>query len=211
MTEDRFEQSLREAGREYHLPPQTPREEMWVAIEAARRRRGVRRIVRLPVAWRWGLGLAATLLLGIVIGRWMSPRTGQIGVTPPGPAGPAAPDEAYGVAAAQFLSRTETLLAGFRVDARRGPLDSQFVTQARDLLSFTRLLLDSPAGHDPRLKPLLEDLELILVQIASLSGGRTAQDVELINQGIDQRSVLTRLRTALPSGPVAAARAQGVL
>jgi hypothetical protein len=39
---------------------------------------------------------------------------------------------------------------------------------ARDLLTTTRLLLDSPAGADPARRELLETLELVLVQIARL-------------------------------------------
>jgi len=57
---------------------------------------------------------------------------------------------------------------------------------------------------------LLEDLELVLAQIAQLpsSGGR--EDLQSINQGLDQRSVLLRLRTANPAGP-GPVRTQGAL
>ncbi len=211
MNDDRFEDRLREAARDYHRPPETPREEMWAAIEAERRRRqAVPRVVILRPAWRWGLGMAAVLLVGIAIGRWMRPTPG----TPPLSASPTARagnDVAYRLAAAQYLGRTETLLAGFRADARAGQLDPQFTRQARDLLTSTRLLLDSPAGRDPWLKPLLEDLELVLAQIALLPATRDSQDLELITQGIDQRSVLTRLRNAIPSGLAATPRTQGAL
>src|SRR5438034_1004688 len=83
-------------------------------------------------------------------------------------------------------------------------------SSARDLLATTRLMLDSPAGKDARLKGLLEDLELVLAQIAQLPASADREDVQSINQGLDQRSVLLRLRTANPAGtgPV---RTQGVL
>jgi hypothetical protein len=117
------------------------------------------------------------------------------------PAVPAAPsDLAYRVAAAQYLSRTEALLTGFRTGARTA-IDAQFTAQARDLLTTTRLMLDSPASQDPRLKTLLDDLELVLAQIAQLRLGGDAEGVRLINQGLEQRSVLLRLRTAIPAGP----------
>jgi hypothetical protein len=210
MNDDRFDEMVREAGREYHRPPQTPREEMWAAIEAERRRRRTTpRVIVMRPAWRWGIGMAAVLLIGIAIGRGLGPKA------------PASPVDsvvtqssggvAYRLAAAQYLGRTEALLAGFRSDAPTGVLDQQFVAQARDLLSSTRLLLDSPAGNDPQLKPLLEDLELVLAQIALLPAGRDKRDVELIIQGIDQKSVLTRLRTAIPAGPAALHRAQGAI
>ena len=36
MTDDRFERALDELRRSYNRPPETPRDEMWAAIEAAR-------------------------------------------------------------------------------------------------------------------------------------------------------------------------------
>lgn len=212
MNDDRFEEVLREAARDYHRPPETPRDEMWAAIEAERRqRRAAPRVITLRPAWRWGLGMAAVLLVGIAIGRSFPPNRGTVPVSPTGTATRSGDDVAYRLAAAQYLGRTETLLAGFRADAPKGQIDQLFISQARDLLAFTRLLLDSPAGNDPQLKPLLEDLELVLAQIAFLHGPLSKQDLELITQGIDQRNVLTRLRTAIPSGPNAAPRTQGAI
>ena len=210
MSDDRFEDLLHEAARDYHRPPETPREELWAQIEAERqRRRAAPRVVVLRPAWRWGLGMAAVLLLGIAIGRWIRLPQQTDALAPSAPRG-ARSDLAYRLAAAQYLTRTETLLTGFRADARAGQLDALFVAQARELLSSTRLLLDSPAGRDARLKPLLEDLELVLAQIALLPAVRDSADVELITQGMDQSSVLTRLRTANPAGP-GPTSAQGAL
>jgi hypothetical protein len=185
---------------------------MWAVIEARRRQRraGPRIAVRHP-AWRWGLGLAAVLLVGIAIGRGLQPRPAL--PNSPTTAALTGSDVAYRLAAAQYLGRAEALLAGFRSDAPKGQVDQLFIGQARELLMSTRLLLDSPAGRDPQLKSLLEDLELVLAQIALLHATRDKQDLELILQGIDQRSVLTRLRGATPSGPLAEPRprTQGVI
>lgn len=211
MNDDRFEEHINEAVRNYHRPPETPRDEMWAAIEAERvRRRTAPRVVVLRPVWRWGIGMAAVLVLGIAIGRRLQPtadrtQTSSTAATRPGDG------LAYQLAAAQVLTRAEIVLTSFRADARTGGRpDSQFLDQARDLLGSTRLLLDSPAGQDPRLKPLLEDLEVILAQIAVLSASRDTADVEIINQGIDQRSVLTRLQTANPAG-LAPGHAQGAI
>lgn len=213
MNDDRFEERMREAARDYHRPPDTPREEMWTAIAAGRRRRAAPRIFVLQPAWRWGLGMAAVLLLGIAIGRTLGPRTTSVSSAPaPDTVPHGGSDVAYSVAAVQYLNSTETLLTGFRADARAGRVDTLFVDQAHELLTSTRLLLQSPAGQDPHLKPLLEDLELVLAQIARLPGrGRDTLDVDLITQGMDQQSVLTRLRTAIPAGPASAPRTQGAL
>jgi len=202
--EDKIDEQLRQAAQDYHRPPATPRDEMWAAIV---RRRAEPKVIPLRPWLRWGLGIAAVLALGIGIGRWSipvadpAPRTVAVG-------GDTArqPSVAYQVAATQYLSRTEALLTGFRADG----MDPQLVTSARELLETTRLMLDSPAAEDPRLRALLEDLELVLAQIAQLPQGRGAEEMNLITQGLEQRGVMPRLRTAIPAGQ-AAAPAQGAL
>ena len=209
MTEDRFERLLREAAQDYHRPPETPREELWRRIAALREARRRRRMIITSPWLRWGIGIAAVLALGVGIGRWTahSPRAGQPAVAAAGGGNTAL---AYRVAAAQYLTRTEALLTGFRSEARSGMPDAQFARQARDLLGTTRLMLDSPAAQDARLKDLLEDLELVLAQIAQLPASSDRDDVQSINQGLEQRSVLLRLRTANPAGP-GPVRTQGAL
>jgi hypothetical protein len=210
MTDDRFEERLRQAAQDYHRPPATPREELWRRITTARAERRRRVIVFRP-ALRWGVGIAAVLALGVAIGRW-SARGDESSSSPAVAAGTdQGPTLAYRVAAAQYLTRTEALLTGFRAESRSPSVPAaRFSTQARDLLTTTRLMLDSPAGKDGRLKGLLEDLELVLAQIAQLPSGGDREDVQSINQGLDQRSVLLRLRTANPAGP-GPVRTQGAL
>ncbi|MGH7568181.1 MAG: hypothetical protein ACREL9_04290 [Gemmatimonadales bacterium] len=217
MMDDRFDDQLREAAQDYHRPPATPREELWARIEAARTaRREMKPVVVLRPWLRWGLGIAAILVLGIGIGRWTAgPGRGR-GVPPvaqsEGRDRGDASSVAYRVAATQYLSRTEAFLTDFRTRARvgAGRPDGRFAASARDLLTLTRLMLDSPAADDARLRALLEDLELVLVQIARLTDGGTAEEVDLITQGLEHRGVLTKLRTAIPAGP-APASAQGEL
>jgi hypothetical protein len=210
MTDDRFDERLRQAAQDYHRPPATPREELWQRIAAARAARQ-RHVKVVRSALRWGVGIAAVLVLGVAIGRWSARGGNSSG----GPAVATGTDQtstlAYRVAAAQYLTRTEALLTGFRAEARSPSVPAvQFSRQARDLLATTRLMLDSPAAQDARLKGLLEDLELVLAQIAQLPSSGDREDVQSINQGLDQRSVLLRLRTANPAGP-GPVRTQGVL
>jgi hypothetical protein len=80
-------------------------------------------------------------------------------------------------------------------------MDASLSTWARDLLTSTRLLLDSPAADDPRRVRLLQDLELVLAQIVQLSPTAEARERELIEGTIRDGHVMTRLRTAIPAGP----------
>jgi len=200
MMDDRLDEELSRAAQEYHRPPATPREEIWRGLEAARvRRRQAPRVLVFRPWLRWSLAAAAVLLVGIGLGRWTAVRHPP--ATPAVSEGPGRPNDlAYRVAAAQYLTSTEALLTGFRAEARIGTSrpDAQFVGQARDLLATTRLLLASPAAEDARLKSLLEDLEVVLVQIAQLPAEGRNQNLQLITQGLDQRSVLLRLRAATP-------------
>ncbi|MDQ6770354.1 MAG: hypothetical protein M3Z54_10240 [Gemmatimonadota bacterium] len=108
---------------------------------------------------------------------------------------------AYQLAAIDHLSEAEALLTSFRTRTSTDQqADAQLGAWARDLLTNTRLLLDSPVANDPQRRPLLEDLELVLVQIVQLSPGSTPQDRELIEKTLQHDHVMTRLRTAIPAG-----------
>jgi len=205
MTDDRFDRLLREVAQDYHRPPTPPREEMWRAIVATRATRRQRRDV-WRATLRWGVGIAAVLALGVAIGRFSAGRGGADSATSDRGSG-----LAYQLAAAQYLTRTEALLTGFRTETRAGePAASQFAAQARDLLGTTRLMLDSPAAADVRLRALLEDLELVLAQIAQLPARGNQEDVQVITHALEQRSVLLRLRSASSPAP-GLGRTQGAL
>jgi len=112
-----------------------------------------------------------------------------------------ASSSAYQLTAVRHLSEAEALLTSFRARSNADQqMDAQLGSWARELLSNTRLLLDSPVANDPQRRPLLEDLELVLVQIVQLSPGSTPQDRELIEKTLQQDHVMTRLRTAIPAG-----------
>jgi hypothetical protein len=114
---------------------------------------------------------------------------------------PAGQSSAYQLTAVQHLSEAEALLTSFRTRSTADQqMDAQLGAWARQLLSNTRLLLDSPVANDPQRRPLLEDLELVLVQIVQLSPGSMPQDREMIEKTLKQDHVMTRLRTAIPAG-----------
>ena len=126
----------------------------------------------------------------------------KVAVTPPSPnsSNPTG-NSAYQLTAVRHLSEAEALLTSFRTRSTADQqMDAQLGSWARQLLSNTRLLLDSPVANDPQRRPLLEDLELVLVQIVQLSPGSTPQDREMIEKTLQQDHVMTRLRTAIPAG-----------
>jgi hypothetical protein len=108
----------------------------------------------------------------------------------------------YHTAAVQTLSQAEALLVAWRVDAPRDTAAArQLGRWARDVLGSTRLLLDSPAAADPRLRTLLDDLELVLAQIVQLSGAPlTDEERRLLEGSVRARDLLPRIRSAVPAG-----------
>jgi len=104
----------------------------------------------------------------------------------------------YTVATAQHLTEAEAMLTSFKGDLSQGRMDAQISAWGKELLSNTRLLLDSPAARDPVRRKLLQDLELVLVQIVQLSPKSSARDRDLIRGALTDDQVLTRLRTAIP-------------
>ncbi|HUQ48872.1 MAG TPA: hypothetical protein VM053_11630 [Gemmatimonadaceae bacterium] len=106
----------------------------------------------------------------------------------------------YQVATQRHLEDAEALLTSYSLEGRDSKMDAQFAGWAKGLLSSTRLLLDSPAGDDPRRARLLQDLELILAQIVQLSPNAAATDRELVQGSIQNGHVMTRLRSAIPAG-----------
>jgi hypothetical protein len=220
---DRLEELLRDAATTYNAPPDErhmPLESMWRAIEPDAFPRGVlRRTLHAPrstlhAPW---LRVAAALVLGIGIGRVSfslsrpdgASRFGDssaisrpanmateatVTATPDGSTQPVDP------ATSRYLGQAAALLIALPSETTTGHADQRFIMRANELLLTTRLLLDSQAASEPGLRNLLEDLELVLVQVVRLQNQRDPSrrtDLELIQQALDQRDVLPRLRTAV--------------
>jgi hypothetical protein len=198
---DPLDDRIRELAGEVNAPPATPREEMWQAISARRQARP-RRALR-PRWVPWAAAAAAVLAVGIGIGRMSVPESNR----PTTPAtsvadAPRVNPTAYRLAAEEHLAQSEAFLTLFRASLER-PGDHRLASAtARQLLAGNRLLLDSPAARDAATRRLLEDLELVLAEIAQLSPGSPAQDLDLIRDGIERGDVLSRLRQAVPTGTV---------
>lgn len=207
--EERLDTTIRELAGGLNVPPPTPTAEIWERVQAERAARRQRPARALPdrVRWvGWTAGLAATLALGVALGR-LSMRTETAPVVAEAPgvapdAGDAIP-AGYRVATAEHLSQVETFLTVFTAEAPGGRLaTTEFEMPARQLLRRTRMLQGSPlTSDDVALRALLDDVEFVLLQIASFAHVGDDQELNFVEQGINERSVMLRLRSALPSGP----------
>jgi hypothetical protein len=212
MLDDRFDDELRDSAREYNTPPVTPREEMWAAIQGNRAEKTEKtplRHLRPLRPLRWPAGIAAILALGIGLGRLSAPEPGPVApVQVASDTTPRPSDVAYRITAMEHLGQSEAFLTLFRASVRGGGREQLASATARQLLATNRLLLDSPAASDARTRLLLQDLELVLAEISQLSPRPSSPDLDLITEGIERGGVMSRLRTAVPSG---ASTTQGVL
>lgn len=217
--EEAFVRGLSDAvRRHWNPPPETPREEIWAGIREARGAGSgrsaeapgpedaadLRRHLR-PKPW-W-IGVAAALAIGVALGRLSDrPATGPgealvaeaVGVPVVVPDSELESDAnslPYRAAADQLLDRSETFLTMVRAGGATDESVAEVREWARPLLTRTRLLLGSPAAEDPQLKALLDDLEIVLTQIAQLREG-DPEELEWIDEGMDRRRLLFRLRAA---------------
>lgn len=210
---DEFDRFVEKAAPEYNRPPEPPREEMWAAIRERlpeRRRRDTldvgshradrqrRQRLREWTPWVVGIAAAATLAVGFGLGRVSSERLPAAEPVAVAPA-EATTSPSVRLAAEDHLGEAEALLTFYRT-AKLEADRAATARWAQDLLSTTRMMMDARAGEDPALAMLLGDLELVLVQIvaADAEGG---DERELIEQGMEQRQLLSKLRTA-SSGPL---------
>lgn len=199
MTEEKLNELLDDAKRTWLEPTQPDFQAMWGRVE--REAFGTARNNNRRPSWvMYSIGLAATLVIGVGIGR-LSMKTDATSTvataTTARDSVTASAASSYDKAATELLGRTVVLLTSLPDEARSVGSGERFSTQAIELLTNTRLLLDSPAASDVRFKNLLEDLELVLAQIAMLQTGRTRQEIDLITDAVEERDVVTRIRSAV--------------
>ena len=218
MMDDELDERTREVLRGYRVPPEPPLDAMWDAIEERHfgtpvvslvDRATTRGKAKRTMRWRVGTpswsvlvaAIAAALVLGVALGRMsqrMAPQVAEYDRE--GRYDWVANAEPYRDATTEYLGQTVALLTALPAAARDGQPDARFVTQASDLLTTTRLLLDSPAAaSDPRLKSLLEDLELVLAQLSRLPSEHSKTELNLIAEALEQRDVVPRVRAAAAS------------
>ena len=103
---------------------------------------------------------------------------------------------------ARHLGRAATLLTAFRTDRRTPASEQDLALWARELLLDTRMFLDLSDSRSPIEQVLLEDLELVLIQIAGLGPGAPDFEWALARESMERRGTLTRLRAASAEGEI---------
>lgn len=195
MNEEKLQELLQEASRSWRIPPEPRVADMWETIEAAHFDRPRQSLT--PRWWVLISAIAAALVFGVALGRYsVVDRAARREV-----AAHAGVAEPYGRQTTELLGQTAVLLAALPREVSVGGAQTHFAAQAEQLLVTTRLLLDSPVATDQRLRVLLEDLELVLAQVAQLPAAsrRNAAELEIITEALEERDVVPRIRTAVAS------------
>jgi len=212
------------AAASYHEPPVTPHEVMWRRIEPAWGMRSAPPVksheanpARRRRVTRWLPAIAAaSLVIGVAIGRnsvgssgsratdgsQVSTRTPAVRDESGASSEPTAREVALRYATVKHLGAAETLLASFRADADQPEGAIEVSGWARELLADTRLLIDTPVERSPRERALLEDLELVLAQIATLGPDTPAFERAIVVEVIERQGTLARLQAVAAPGSV---------
>ena len=205
MSEERFNELMQDAARTYRVPPEPDLEAMWTDVEREAFGDGGTRVLRFrSPSWQvFAAGIAASLVIGVGLGRLTmgateSTATAAVATTATRPDSvPPVTRNGYDRAATELLGKTAVLLTTLPMEAQSVQGNIRFSSQALELLTTTRLLLDSPAATDGRFRELLEDLELVLAQVASLRPARAQGEIELITDALEERDMVPRIRSAV--------------
>ncbi|HXC25695.1 MAG TPA: hypothetical protein VNU46_07250 [Gemmatimonadaceae bacterium] len=156
----------------------------------------------IPVRWAVPM-VAGVLVVGLVVGLQVGVRR-VVSIQPQVAATQQLPkDVPAQVVAEQHFRNVEHLLttfASYKATGKETPeIDAKVVAQARQLLSTTQLLLDSPVGLDAQRRHLLTDVELALMQITQLAPTGPAEDRDFVEHSIERSQVMERLQQQHPA------------
>ena len=207
MNDKQLDELLADAAKSYRVPPTPPLDAIWARVEAE---------AFAPVTARRGgpgwylvaAAMAASLVLGVAMGRASNHVNGAATVAAANQAGSASATNSgtpaeqaaaapYERSTEEFLGSTALLLAALPRNGSGDQTPTLLPEQAAELLTTTRLLLDSPVGENPRMKALLQDLELVLAQVARLQPRREKVTLTLISQTLEERELVPRIRSAV--------------
>ena len=168
---------------------------LWEATAEGRRpslgARFVQIFSRLP---RWSYqaaGAVALLLVGILIGSRLINPTPPLSTRVVGDSGV--------VQAENYIERSKVLLLGL-VNYDAATEDAYAFDLGRKKAMSRELAAEAPAIRgalnergQKRLRGLVSELEVIMMQIANLGSGQDVEGVELIKQGVDRRGIFLKI------------------
>lgn len=185
---------------------EVPREMMWKRIAAQRTEQ--RRAPRTTWRWRQVAAIAAVLVGGVAIGRYVVPSPSATPTTMDSLAlargdstnsatlAAATMTDPSRVAMQEHLVHTVALLAAVKDGSSEQQAMPDIGAQARDLLTTTRLLLDQPQLRDSTTRRLLQDLELVLVQVVQARGS-APETQRAPRETLMETNLLTRVRAVV--------------
>lgn len=206
--DDKFDEFLRKTASDYHAPVPPSADAIWAAIEAD----VAKAIAPSESSRRWltaatwiGVGIAATLMLGVGFGRWNArapaPAVATTASSPtPSTNGTASTEPHARAVALAHLADAEVFLTNVRAELKTGLPDADRAERSRDLLVRTRVLLGGDQRRAPEVARLLEDLELLLAEIAAMPpthGG--SLDKTLLDESMRDGNIIPRIRATLPA------------
>jgi hypothetical protein len=191
MNDDQLDTLIEAARPTFRVPPEPPLDLIWARVSAARHPAPRRR----PMPWLQWTGVAAGLVLAFSLGRLSM----DAGTAPsPAPVASSTPivERPVATATTELLGETVVLLSALHEGPEAELPNRAFAQQASLLLGTTRLLLDSRvAERDAALKSLLQDLELVLAQLARLRTGESHGELQLINDALQEQDIVPRIRS----------------
>jgi hypothetical protein len=195
MDDRQLDDLLDHAAKHWRVPADPPLDEIWTGVVREAFDRPASR--RAPGWATVGIAAAAALVIGAFGGRYsVRPVTtaaaNQLATVPMPPATVADPNHR---AMSELVGRTAVLLAALPSGNGAAAVDSQVSRESARLLTTTRLLLDSPISSDLRLRNLLQDLELVLAQVARLEPSHHRDEMQFIRTALDEHDIVPRLRT----------------
>jgi len=137
-------------------------------------------------------------VIGVAVGRWSS----RAPVVAPATASARIDSSSRGHQRAltlDHLADAEVFLSTVRYELDSGVPDADRAARSRELLARTRVLLGASRTRAPEVARLLEDLELLLAEIAALPPAGSSLDRTLLDESIRNGDVLPRIRATLPA------------
>lgn len=156
----------------------------------------------LAPRWTYQLsGAVALLAVGVLIGWFLFGKgTAEVPVVTEGPA-VETPVQAASLEARtdRYLERSKVLLLGLvNMDAEEKQASALNMALkqrvARELIDESNALKPTLSGNDEHLmRALIDDLEVILLQIANLEAGYDLPAIEMVQRGVDRRAIMLKI------------------